>query len=143
MMNLAMMSFDVVPGVMVGVMSPALGVLAAFAFAAVTYGFATLAAAALHRPYDPTRPTRDALATPVAPMRRAEWEMTPKIALMLRSACDESRVRGERLASASDDLFAARCRVGLPVDPAARRAEPPVAALSAMQEERGRGLARR
>jgi hypothetical protein len=90
MMNFAMMSFDVVPGVMVGVMSPALGVLAALAFCAVTYGFATLAAAALRRP---DRPTHDAPVTPVGPVRRPEWEMTPTIALMLRSACEEPHSR--------------------------------------------------
>ena len=90
MMNLAMMSFDVVPGVMVGVMGPALGVLAAIAFSAVAYGFAALAAAALRRP---ERPTTRAVAAPLTPVARVEWEMTPRIALMLRSACDQPRPR--------------------------------------------------
>ena len=90
MMNLAMMSFDVVPGVMVGVLSPALGIVAALAFSAVAYGFATLAAAALRRP---DRPTRDAVAAPLTPVARVEWQMTPRIALMLRSACDEQHSR--------------------------------------------------
>lgn len=146
MMNFATMSFDVVPGVMIGVLGPALGVLAAFAFAAVTYGFATLAAAALRQPDRPAHDApapHDAPVTPVAPVHRAGWEMTPRIALMLRSACEQPRSGGERLGRASDDLFAARRRVGLPVDPAARRPETPVAALSTMQEERGRGLAQR
>jgi hypothetical protein len=94
MMNLAMtnlaMSFDVVPGVLVGVMGPALGIIAAFAIAAVTYGFAALAASAL-RPTD--RPTPAAPVAPAGPAARAEWEMTPTIAFMLRAACDESRSR--------------------------------------------------
>lgn len=90
MTNLATMTFDVVPGVMVGVLGPALGVIAAVALCAMTYGFATLAAASLRRP---DRPTHEGVVPPVAAVRRPEWEITPTITLMLRSACDRSRAR--------------------------------------------------
>lgn len=58
MMNFAMMSVDVVPGVMVGVMGPALGVIAAVAFTGLAYGFAVLGYAALHRNDRPHRSSR-------------------------------------------------------------------------------------
>jgi hypothetical protein len=164
MMNLAtMMSAVIVPGPMNSLtmglaldvlIAPALGVLAAVAVLGLTYGFATLAAAALNRPDRPERPTRDAQLTPIAPvlpaaqvtsvdpMRPAVWAMTPTIALMLRSAGEASRSAGERRFSVSEEILAARRGVALPVDPAGRRPEAPIAALAPMQEQGGRGLAR-
>ncbi|MBM4242779.1 MAG: hypothetical protein FJ148_03045 [Deltaproteobacteria bacterium] len=68
MMNFAMMSYDVVPGVMVGVMGPALGVMAAVAFSGVAYGFAVLAHAALHRT---DRPDSSARVLQLRPARHA------------------------------------------------------------------------
>ena len=58
MMNFATMSFAVVPGVMVGVMGPALGVIAAVAFTGLAYGFAVIGYAALHRNDRPDRGSR-------------------------------------------------------------------------------------
>ena len=94
MMNLAMMSFDVVPGVMVGVLGPVVGVITAAAFAGVAYGFAVLAYAALHRNDRPTG--GNARVAPAAPSRPAAWEMTPAIRQLLRNASDVSGARSER-----------------------------------------------
>jgi len=58
MMNFAMMSYDVVPGVMVGVTGPALAAMAAVAFGGVAYGFGVLARAALHRTDRPGQSAR-------------------------------------------------------------------------------------
>ncbi|MBY0278207.1 hypothetical protein K2Z84_23010 [Candidatus Binatia bacterium] len=85
MMNLATMSFDVVPGVMIGIAGPILGVIAAIAFAGVAYGFVALGHAAVHHD---DRPTDDAPRSPVAAPLPAAWEITPTIAQLLRSASD-------------------------------------------------------
>lgn len=68
MMELAMMNFDVAPGVMVGVMGPLLGVIGAMVFTGVAYGFAVLGYAAVHRNDRPTRRTR---VTTLEPARHA------------------------------------------------------------------------
>lgn len=94
MMNFAMMSFDVVPGVMVGVLGPVVGVITAAAFAGVAYGFAVLGYAALHRNDRPT--AGNARVAPAAPASPAAWEMTPAIRQLLRSASDVSGARSER-----------------------------------------------
>ena len=89
MMNLAMMSFDVVPGVMVGVLGPVVGVITAAAFAGVAYGFAVLGYAALHRNERPTGGR--ARVAPVAPASPAGASCRSR-----RSGSPRSSAMGDR-----------------------------------------------
>lgn len=94
--NVATVSVAADPGVIVGVLGPVLGVMAAMVFASLTYGFIAIGAAALHRTAPPSGDSRPA---PVQPELPGSWEITPTIAHLLRSASGSRSARDDRRAT--------------------------------------------